>query len=1030
MKRLPLTLLTTLVLFGAYRVYALVLGPMTRLKVMPVVTPMARIDGGGHASHAARDAARQCLAQHPWAQQAKFTWEQLDQKFIYFNEIGPVQGKGQVENKNQYRFRPFAMIVRNPSRPEEPPTVLAADEARVTFRDKIEQFGSGDSGDNRIIGAELDTGVSLTGPNGLSLKGSNFVFSEATRSLYSDEPLQLTYGPTPKSKTRFICDAEDIAITLQSGDSDLLGKDLPRIADFEHLTLRRNVKFQIDYESRGVLTPVRVSSAGSFEFNREQRKASFDRDVEVVQRTSGDNERPLHNLLKCQRLELLFEEPPAGSTPAPADPDRKRNRKQELWDEKVRSLAGLTLHYIVAFSPPREAENTARVRFVSDENSLSANMDRVTFDALEGVLSITDPVQSEIERHDPKAGTVTRLLTRRMLLGLENAGDPQSRQSFQPVRRKFGAIDWVMCAGLGRLLHIDESTGQTLLDARWNEKLSLSPDESAADPKTAPRLLELTGKATVRQGLDRGLQSDVLTLTLPPDVFQSLEHESSDPAKVRTLPIRRANAKGNVRFSALEAEGRTDSLDVLFVAGRPPVATRQQPPGNGEQPAQNATVRESPPWNLRICQRIEAEVVVDPDTNAAGLHTATVHGPFEIGRPELEKGATDASNGAVTIAGQRLLVTNEGDYRQLVVLVGRMHGDKCVERARIRSGVASLEGQQIQLDRAQSTMHVTGQTEVSWPVAGDFTGRQLATAMPMNVGCADGLTFDGREARFSRNVVVRLQDESKMFCDELIVGLDRPWSFKSDSESAPRPEVSVVRSPGRVNVNMVEWEKSALARVVDAELGAFEMHPQAGDGSFHGTGPGTITQWQRGSFHFRVTPEASATANRPATSAELPWNFVRLDFEGKVTGNLHQRFATFDERVKAIYAPVSQARTPFDRQSLSGATESAKRAVWVGCDQLNVSLSEPNPAAPNGFITLNAQGRVELEAQKVQANAYQISFEEEKDIFELRGRGEEMASVYFDSGPERGRVPGRVIQFNPRTGSHRIVEAGTVTSSR
>ena len=31
MKRLPLTLLTTLALFGAYRAYALVLGPMTRM---------------------------------------------------------------------------------------------------------------------------------------------------------------------------------------------------------------------------------------------------------------------------------------------------------------------------------------------------------------------------------------------------------------------------------------------------------------------------------------------------------------------------------------------------------------------------------------------------------------------------------------------------------------------------------------------------------------------------------------------------------------------------------------------------------------------------------------------------------------------------------------------------------------------------------------------------------------------------------------------------------------------------------------
>ena len=241
MKRLTLTLLTTLALFGVYRVYAVVLGPMTKMKVMPVAPPPARIEGSGHVSLAARDAARQFLAEQPWAQEAKFTWEHLDQKFIYFNEVGPVEGKGQVENRNQYRFRPFAMIVRNASHPDEPPTVLAADEARVTFSKKIEQFGAGDSGDNRIIGAELDTGVLLTGPNGLLLRGRNFVFSEATRSLYSDEPLQFGFGPTPKSQSRFLCEAEGIAITLEAGNNDLLGKDLPRIVDFEHLTLRRNV---------------------------------------------------------------------------------------------------------------------------------------------------------------------------------------------------------------------------------------------------------------------------------------------------------------------------------------------------------------------------------------------------------------------------------------------------------------------------------------------------------------------------------------------------------------------------------------------------------------------------------------------------------------------------------------------------------------------------------------------------------------------------------------------------------------------
>jgi hypothetical protein len=1028
MKRLPLTLLTTIALFGVYRVYALVLGPMTHVRVMPVAPPAARIAGQGHASHSARDAAREYLAHRPWAQQAKFTWEQLDQKFIYFNEIGPVE-KGPAGERNQYRFRPFAMVVKNSSRPEEAPTVLVADEARVTFKNPIEQFGAGDGGENRIVGAELDTGVALTGPNGLSLTGRNFVFSEATRSLYSDEPLQFAYGPTAKSQTRFVCDAEDIAITLESGDNDLFGKDLPRITDFEHLTLRRNVRFQIDYESRGQLTPVRVTSAGSFEFNRQQRKASFDRDVQVVQQTGVDP--PFCNVLKCQRLEMLFDETPVEPAVASADVGKKSRRQQAL-SQKMRSLAGLALHYIVATSPDSgDPQVGQRVKFVSDENLLTASMEQMTFDAQKGVLSLTDPLQAEITRHDFKAKTLSRLLTRRLLVGLEEIGsDSQGATGRSATAKKFGGVEWVVCVGKGKLLQIDEESQERLLTATWDDRLSLNPDENVSDASTAPRLLELSGNVNVIHGMDGKLAADLVTLTLAPDVFNSLDGERKSSLAASRLPVQRAVAKGNVRFAWLEAEGGAGVLDLRFAAGTPPVMERRTGK-NRQAAASNGARITSPPWELQQAQRIEGEVVIDPESRQAGLRHAIVEGPLKIHRAALASGATDPASGAVTITGLKLAVTNDGADRQLVVLHGRMHGERCVERARIAAGAAFIEGQRIALDRASSQADVDGQTEVCWPVSGDLTGRKLTNTMLMTISCADGLTFDGQEAAFSRSVVVKLQDESRLSCEELLVRLDRPWSMTAPTNPRERPEVSVIRSPGRVRIDMLEWEnKSTLARVVEADLGTFEAHPGKSDGAFTGNGPGTIRQWQRGSFHFRVTPEASASANRPASSAELPWNFVQLDFEGKLSGNLHQRIATFDDRVKAIYAPVGQARMAFARSQLSDSSESAKRGVWMGCDQLNISLTEPRRTAPNGFVSLSAQGGVSLEAQKIQAIATQITFEEEKDLFELRGRGEQMASIYVESEGGTGRVPGRVIQINPKTGSHKIVEAGTVTGGR
>jgi hypothetical protein len=105
----------------------------------------------------------------------------------------------------------------------------------------------------------------------------------------------------------------------------------------------------------------------------------------------------------------------------------------------------------------------------------------------------------------------------------------------------------------------------------------------------------------------------------------------------------------------------------------------------------------------------------------------------------------------------------------------------------------------------------------------------------------------------------------------------------------------------------------------------------------------------------------------------------------------------------------------------------------MGCDLLEVSLSQPRPQFPRGFITLSAQGKAELEGRTVHATAHQITFEQEKDIFTLRGRGSELANVYFDPEPgttgQRGTLPGGTIEINGRTRATRIVDAGTVTGA-
>lgn len=1002
MSRGMLTVVTVLAFAGAYRIYVRVTAPLTRTQIQAI--PFApREDTAPPPSLAAQTAARQYLPNAEWAADPKFTWQRGEQAFIYAQTFEPIND----EQRNKVMFTPFALIWKNPNRPDEEPYVISAEKARVTFQRRFTELAGSDPG--RIVGASLENAVSVRGPNGLALDGSNFVFSEETRQLYSDDPLAFHFGPTRTSRSEINGRGLGIAILLTPGSADLLGDDLPRIADFENLSLRKDVRLDVKLEQRGRLTPVTITSDDSLQFDRPNRWATFDGNVVVRQIEESDRGTSSANQLNCERLKLIFDE-----TTEPAKPGGRVAKRDDrsVWEEKARSLESLTFHYLQATSPQTEPNQPLqRVTFRSDAKRLSASTAELQFDAFKRELLVTDPDAAVID-YD-----LSRLLTQKLLIGL---GEQDS-------------IDWAASDGPGRIERREENEDAISLTAQWDSQMQFRLDSDSADIEApSERVIELKGNVDVRMRRGGSLSGQRLRLWLPNDALEQLERGNAERAG-DVLPVSRILAEDRVRFASEEAEGKLQRLDVTLRPGVPPAEVTT--------PGKSGKTRETPRgaaprWNI-LADHASAVVIVDPITLANGAESVAAEGNVRASRAGIANREGPA-DGPVSLTGHRLAMTSKGGHNQIVTLLGvPSEGGRTAEPAHVRAGEAHVEGQQIDVDRSSSRVRVHGISLLQWPVEADLFGRELAERLLMNIECGDGMTFDGERAKFQTKVRVSL-DQSRMYCEELTATLEHKLDFMNPGRDV-KPKIRDIECRDLVRIHVHEFEETQLVRYLDAELGRFKVDMETGE--FTGQGPGKLDQWQKGGNHFEFAPRPAAMANRGAESTELPWSYLHLNFAGDATGNLRQQFGVVSQRVKAIYAPVEKVKTPFLQRDLSLTTPSAERAACLRCDVLKVQMMEvktpkegPGDAATRLSATMQAEGKATLEGHSVHANAHEMSYEESKGLLTLRGRGNEKASVYFEreneTGSDRFAQSGRTIECIPASFSVRIDGAGTFSGAR
>jgi hypothetical protein len=395
---------------------------------------------------------------------------------------------------NRVQFSPFALVCRDTNDPAREPLVITSHTARIQFEQPF-KLDLGASSPGRIIAAALEGPVRISGPDGLLIGGQDFVFSEEARHLYSEWPVQFSYGPPDRERSRdgeaseVQGSAEGLQMDLLPGFEGAMGRrDLPRIAGIERIRLRRNVRMRLTQARDGKTRTAHVTCNGSFEYNVAERIATFEDDVLVECPTSPPDATPQQaDRLQCTWLALLFEEAPEEeSTPADAAlagaaatggvvPASASSGDREF----VHPFGNLRFQRLRA-----RGERDVRAALQSEENDLIANMQELHYDARTRVVALLDNDAVLVQQGALKLACPEIALVH----------DEQDRG---------GGMQSLFCRGKGDLTQRDDRGRE--LKAFWTEQLRIDPD-----PATGLTLIQADGSAKVIQPGQVGIVADHL----------------------------------------------------------------------------------------------------------------------------------------------------------------------------------------------------------------------------------------------------------------------------------------------------------------------------------------------------------------------------------------------------------------------------------------------------------------------------------------------------------------------------------------
>ncbi len=1011
-QRLVFTVATALSLIVLYGLYTVAIRPVV---VVPQQTEPVIEEEYSEAQRPAENVrvATTYIPTSEWAKKSKYMLH-AEKEFFYTEHWRQEPG-----NDRRIRFDKFAVIWLSMDKEgNEQAFSIVSHEALVEF---ASAFDERTPNPGRVVRAVLVGDVEIAGPDGLSVVGQNFIFDESEMNLYTLNPVHFRFQSHRGSASR-------MAMRLIPAEG-LPGRDRPHVYGVKSMSLIANpslpknshVRLEIQMPQGNELVPVNVQCDGDLEYTVATNTAVLTDDVIVQTGTKDKLDR-----LNCHKLTLQFAPKKRKNDDASVDAKSKSEAGKKRENEYQQIESDLEFSWLEA-----EGRQGQQVKIVSTSQKAKAYVDRMTYSAETGMLSMSSSSPKSIVR---------------VLQGGSELKVPAIEAQLGQASGKQISLDSLNCLGAGELNYVDEKTGKLAFAATWQKQLSKTTDrESQLD------LVELQGNAHFGQHEMRaGLIAESIRIWLVP--FNIVSPVQGDVAKRETPapePKRLLAQQGVGLISPQLQIQRTDELDIRFEddesettagtskrrSGVRPVSfiTQDDQPvgianisvdrdssrskssgrdskGGENRSALNSLKQSDKPINVsadRIGVRMRRlEEKQDPELIA--VHS---EGKVEISQERV------AGEKPLELEGDQVDLDNQSLNHEVIHIYG--------SPAKIRDQRFKLEGKEIHFDRGENRAWVEGSGWMKFPIPSQakIPGLEGAANRDLNVHWDKSMNFNGLNAEFVGRVEAKL-GLAIMHCEQMKVELQERLSFQSTTLETS-PALREIQCQQNVRFENSTYSEKKLIDKYRGRVGEFTWNHSTGN--VIAQGPGEIQVWrrqQKGSSGF--APKDTIQANRPIPVEIAEWDYTRIQFQGKLTGQVdgdlndssERQTATVDDRVEVIHGPVRLPNERVDQDDLPS------KAGTMRCDKLefmNYPKSDRNPVEYRKLIGIgNAEIEGQVDRRRFTASADHISFDGSKGLYTLLSHGKPNARL-TEVGSRN--TTAQRIEFNPQLKTLRVTGA-------
>ncbi len=271
------------------------------------------------------------------------------------------------------------------------------------------------------------------------------------------------------------------------------------------------------------------------------------------------------------------------------------------------------------------------------------------------------------------------------------------------------------------------------------------------------------------------------------------------------------------------------------------------------------------------------------------------------------------------------------------------------------------------------------------PFSEGVPGQAPGPPVVLTVDWRRRMEFDGLTARFESVVATTTQHE-ELETEVMKVWLQRPIRF-ADADVGEPPVVERIECLGGVMMKRRTFDEQQQP-VSFEQMQLTDLSINRLNGELNG-GPGWINSVHYGSADMLESPLATGgKAPAKAASPQVQLKCLHVWFHKSIQGNLWRRHLTFNDNVRAAYAPVNNWDAML---TTANQAQLGPEGVGIKCDELQVGqqFALPGNRQP---IWLKALGNAKVDGSRVDGTTYtacgnRITYEQGKELLTLEGDG-------------------------------------------